>query len=72
MSVHFLYFLCIFYLNEKELNQQVCLTKYVENEISNSTSHQKKQENKKKKKREREEQKHNPASKTFVKLKNAH
>ena len=25
---------CIFYLNEKELNQQVCLKKYVENEIS--------------------------------------
>ena len=57
MSVHFLYFLCIFYLNEKELNQQVCLTKYVENEISNSTSHQKKQENKKKKKKERERSK---------------
>ena len=31
---------CIFYLNEKELNQQVCLIKYVENEISNSTSHE--------------------------------
>ena len=30
---------CIFYLNEKELNQQVCLIKYVENETSNSTSH---------------------------------
>ena len=69
-----LFIFCIFYLNEKELNQQVCLTKYVENEISNSTSHQKKQENKKKqkKKREREEQKHNPASKTFLKLKNVH
>ena len=35
---------CIFYLNEKELNQQVCLIKYVENEISNSTSHKKKRE----------------------------
>ena len=46
MSVYFLYF----YLNEKELNQQVCLIKYVENKISNSTSH--------KKKRETEEQKH--------------
>ena len=34
---------CIFYLNEKELNQQVCLIKYVENEISNSTSHKKRQ-----------------------------
>ena len=41
---------CIFHLNEKELNQQVCLIKYAENEISNSTSH--------KKEREREEQKH--------------
>ena len=41
--VHFLYI-----LNEKELNQQVCI-KYAENEISNSTSH---------KKRVREEQKH--------------
>ena len=30
---------CIFHLNEKELNQQVCLIKYAENEISNSTSH---------------------------------
>ena len=60
MSVHFLYF----YLNEEKLNQQACLIKYVENEISNSTSH---------KKREREEQKHNPTSKTFLKLlKNFH
>ena len=42
-----LFIFCIFYLNEKELNQQVCLMKYVENEISNSTFHQKK------KKRER-------------------
>ena len=33
---------CIFYLTEKELNQQVCLMKYVEYEISNSNSHQKK------------------------------
>ena len=37
-----LFIFCIFYLNEKELNQQVCLIKYVENEISNSTSHKKK------------------------------
>ena len=43
-----LFIFCIFYLNEKELNQQVCLIKYVENEISNPTSH---------KKKEREEQK---------------
>ena len=31
----------IFYLNEKELTQQICLIKYVENEICNSTSHKK-------------------------------
>ena len=43
-------FSVFFYLNEKALNQQVCLIKYAENEISNSTSH--------KKEREREEQKH--------------
>ena len=36
MSVHFLYFLN---LNEVELIQQVGLMKYIENEISNSTSH---------------------------------
>ena len=46
----FLFIFCIFYLNGKELNQQLCLIKYAENEISNSTSH--------KKKIEREEQKH--------------
>ena len=45
-----LFIFCIFYLNEKELNQQVCLIKYVENEISNSTSHKKKQNKTKKKK----------------------
>ena len=54
-----LFIFCIFYLNEKELNQQVCLIKHVENEISNSTSH-------KEKETEREEQKHNPTSKTFL------
>ena len=31
-----LFIFCIFYLNEKELNQQVCLIKYIENEISTS------------------------------------
>ena len=41
-----LFIFCIFYLNEKKLNQQVCLMKYVENEISNSTSHKKKRESK--------------------------
>ena len=30
-----LFIFCIFYLNEDELNQQVCLMKYVENKISN-------------------------------------
>ena len=45
---------CIFHLNEKELSQQVCLIKYVENEISKSTSHKKKKERKKKRKRENE------------------
>ena len=65
-----LFTFCIFCLNEKELNQQVCLIKYVKNENFNSTSQKKK---KKKKKREREEQKHNPTSKTFLKpLKNFH
>ena len=34
-----LFIFCIFYLTEKELNQQVCLIKYAEDEISNSTSH---------------------------------
>ena len=59
-----LFIFCIFYLNEKELNQQVRLIKYVKNEISNSTSD---------KKRKKEEQKHNPTSKTFLKLlKNVH
>ena len=32
-----LFIFCIFYLNEKELNQQVCLIKYVENKIPNTT-----------------------------------
>ena len=61
ISVRFIYFLFvlfIFYLNKKELNQQVCLIKCVENEISNSTSY-------KKKEKRREEQKHNPTSKTL-------
>ena len=44
-----LFILCISYLSEKELNQQVCLIKYVGNEIS----HKKKRE----REREREEQK---------------
>ena len=67
----YLFIFCIFYWNEKELNQQVCLIKYVENEISNPTSHKKKRE--REREREREEEKHNSTSKTFVKLmKNFH
>ena len=66
-----LFTFCIFCLNEKELNQQVCLIKYVKNENFNSTSHKKKK--KREREREREEQKHIPTSKTFLKpLKNFH
>ena len=36
-------FSLFFYLNEEELNQQVCLIKYVENEVSNPTSHKKRE-----------------------------
>ena len=59
MSVHFLYFL----FKRKELNQQVHLIKYVENEISNSTSH-------KKKERERSKNmiQHNPEKVSLVTL----
>ena len=66
LSQRCLFIFRIFYLNEKQLNQQVCLIKCVENEISNSSSHKKKK--KKKKKREREEQKIKPISKTFLRL----
>ena len=60
LSKRCLFIFCIFYLNEKELNQQVCLIKYAENEIFNPTSQ--------KKKRQREEEKPNPIPKTFLKL----
>ena len=40
-----LFIFCIFYSNEKELNQQVCLIKYVGNEIS----HKKKERERSKK-----------------------
>ena len=61
LSKRWLLIFCIFYLNEKELNQQVCPIKFIENEIS--TSHKKR----------REEQKDNPTSKQFLKLlKNFH
>ena len=56
LTKRYLFIFCIFYLNEKGLNQQVCLIKFVENEISNPTSHQKKKK------------KHNPISKAFLKL----
>ena len=49
-----LFIFCIFYLHEKELNQQVCLIKYVQNEISDSTSQKKIKKIKKNKERERE------------------
>ena len=68
MSVHFLYFL-FKWEGVKELNQQVCLIEYVENETSNSTSHKKrKKERERERERERAEQKHHPTSKTFLKL----
>ena len=35
---------CIFYINKEKWNQQLCLIKYVENEISNSKFHKKKNE----------------------------
>ena len=79
LSKKCLFIFCNFYLKRKELNQQVCLIKYVEIEISNSTSHKKKKERKRERERERErecereEQKHNSTSKTFLKpLKNFH
>ena len=50
-----LFIFCIFYLNEKELNQQVCLIKYIENEISTS-------------RKKRGKQKHNPTSKKYLEL----
>ena len=63
MSVHFLYF----YLNEEKLNQQVCLIKYAENEISNSTSHKRKPTNKQKKKEKKERSKNNQSNfKIFI------
>ena len=45
LSKRWLLIFCIFYLNEKELNQQVCLIKFIENEIS--TSHKKGERSKK-------------------------
>ena len=57
-------FYVFFYSNEEKLNQQVCVIKYVENEIFNSIFH----------KKEREEKKHTTTSKTSfpIILKNCH
>ena len=48
------FILCIFYLNEEELIQRLCLTKYIK--LSNCTSH--------KTKNKRKEKKHNTVSKS--------
>ena len=58
-------FFSIFYLNEKELNQQICLIKNVENEISNSTTLQKNKKDRKKIKRKKEKER----SKNIIQLK---
>ena len=55
LSKRCLFIFCVVYLNEKELNQQVCLIKYIENEISTS-------------RKKRGKQKHNPTSKKYLKL----
>ena len=62
----YLFIFCIFYLNEEELNQQICLTKCVENETLPSTK--KKKKKKKRKKRERGENFKSINSKTPEKL----
>ena len=41
-----LFIFLILYLNEKKLNQEVCLIKYVENEVSKFTSHKKRERSK--------------------------
>ena len=58
-------FFIFFYLNEKELKQQVCLKKCAKNGIANSAWQEK---------RDREELKHNPTLKTSILklLKNCH
>ena len=43
LSKRCLIIFCVFYLNEKELNQQVYLIKHVENEISIFISHKKRE-----------------------------
>ena len=58
-----LFIFCIFYLNEKELNQQLCLIKCVEMKFVTLPLT----------KKEKERSKNNPTSKTFLKLmKNFH
>ena len=63
-----LFVFCIFYLNEKELNQQVCLMKYVENEISNSTSHKKKLKKEREKAQKEIEKRERERSKNIIQL----
>ena len=55
-----LFIFCIFYLNENEFNQQVCLIKYVEKKI-----YRERQRDRDKERREKRE-----ISKTFLKLLN--
>ena len=45
---------CIFCLNEKELNQQVCLKKYVEHEIEHERERQRERQRERERERERE------------------
>ena len=57
-----LFIFCVFYLNE----QQVCLIKYVKNQISDFTSHKKKKKKKERKKErnKREKEKRERGAKT--------
>ena len=67
-----LFIFCVFYLNEKKFDQQVCLIKYVENGISNSNSHKKKaereREREKEREREREGERGRERSKNIIQL----
>ena len=57
-----LFIFCIFYLNENEFNQQVCLIKYVEKKIYRERERQRDRDKERREKRE--------ISKTFLKLLN--
>ena len=54
LSKRCLFIFCIFYLNEKELNQQVCLKKYVEHEIEHERERQRERQRERERERERE------------------